>query len=523
MLRFAWLALVAGGLLRPVVANAHTTPAVQQGFAFCTLTDTGSAQAKIWASPIVPVTYAPSDPAGARRSLELASEFHAHVGTLGGAGNKNCVIQATQAEVAAIRAEQHAIWDKRMYFIKIGDWREVAWTPAPWNPAAAATQPAQVDKYFYCYETQTDVPDRSDSARTVASQVFAMPVPGDDPGAVYTQANAYAEEFKLTVSAHGLPAEGTICVSHDTRAEADKTSRDYRKMFGGFNTRFTEVAWVPSGRMPASAPATVPTTTAAATAQATTPPVAVGIRINAVTSELAQALGLPSTRGAWVVEVRAGGAAMKAGIKPMDVLLEIAGQSINVYSDVPTLVGQLRPGFQAPLRVWRERQLHELTLTIPTTAMAAAEVAGATPAVAAPAAGVAPDASTLAPDNGQYCTAFVMHSKSALMLRMPIREIPASQASNASMSDSLSQLVTAVMQANPDSRWITFPPVVCYDNSAVHAGETFCLSNTYKHFGGSQMAGQFCNPSKALIEKRWADMVKADGGNMRMFPWPAIP
>jgi hypothetical protein len=520
MLRFAWLALVAGSLL-PLAATAQTTSATQQGFAFCTVTDTGSAQAKIWASPIVPVAHASSDPGGFKRSLELASEFHTHVGTLGGAGDKQCIVQPSQAEVAASRQEQQAIWDKRVYFIKIGDWRDVAWAPAAWNPATAAAQPAQLTKYFYCYNTQTDVPDRSDLARTVASQVFAMPVPGDDPGAVYAQANAYAETFKQTIRAHGLPDEGTLCIPHDTQGEADKTSRDYRKRLGGFNTKFTEVPWMPTGQSAASTPAITVNAVIAAPAAAPTaaPAKGIGVRINRVGTELAQAVGLASPQGAWVVEVVEGGGAMKAGIKPMDVLLEIAGQAVNGPSDVPIILSRLQPGFQAPVRLWRERRMQTVTLTIPDQPAAATTASHSTPPGAAPETAVTDSA----PDGGQYCAAFVLHSKSALALRAPIWEIPASQTSNAAMVDSLSRLVAAIIQANSSTKWMTFPPIVCYDNSGVHTGETFCFSSTYKHFGGSQMAGQFCNPSKALIDKRWADMVKADGNNARLFSWPTNP
>lgn len=520
MLRSAWLALVASSLL-PLAATAQTSPATQQGFAFCTVTDTGSAQAKIWASPIVPVTYASSDPGGFKRSLELASEFHTHVGTLGGAGDKSCIVQPSQAEVAASRQEQQAIWDKRVYFIKIGDWRDVAWAPAAWNPATAAAQPAQLTKYFYCYNTQTDVPDRSDLARTVASQVFTMPVPGDDPGAVYTQATAYAEEFKQTVRAHGLPDEGTLCIPHDTQGEADKTSRDYRKRLGGFNTKFTEIPWMPTGKAAASTPATTGNAVIAApsTAPTAAPAKGIGVRINTVGAELAQAVGLASPQGAWVVEVVEGGGAMKAGIKPMDVLLEIAGQAVNTPGDVPIIIGRLRPGFQAPVRLWRERQMQTVTLTVPDQPVTA------TPASHSMSPSAAPEtaATDNAPDGGQYCAAFVLHSKSALVLRTPIWEIPASQTSNAAMSDSLSRLAATAIQANPGSKWMTFPPVLCYDNAATHAGETFCVSSTYKHFGGSQMAAQFCNRSKTLLEKRWAEMTRSDGPNVRNFPWPVTP
>ena len=156
MLRFAWLALVAGSLVC-VGAKAQTATAPPQGFGFCTVTDSSSAQVKIWASPVFPLTHAPSDPAGFQRSQELAGEFLAHVTTLGGRGSKSCVVLASQAEAATFREEQRANWDKRMYFIKVGDWREVAWTPAAWSPGTATAPPAELTRYFYCYQVDTDV------------------------------------------------------------------------------------------------------------------------------------------------------------------------------------------------------------------------------------------------------------------------------------------------------------------------------------------------------------------------------
>ena len=513
MLRFAWLALVAGSLLS-VPTKAETPPATPQGFGFCTVTDSNSAQAKIWASPVFPLTYAPSDPVGFQRSQELAGEFLAHVGTLGGSGTKSCVVLPTQGETATFREEQRAIWDKRVYFIKIGDWREVAWAPAPWSPATAATPPAELTRYFYCNHVDTDVPN--DLSHTVATTVFARQVPSGNPMAVYELAAAYTSQFKQQVRAHGLPEQGD-CTPFDTRAEAEYQQLQTYKHFKGFNMKFDEIAWTPDEVAIVAVPAAAPASTAPTKAVA--PATGLGIHINAVSAELAQALGLPSTQGAWVVEVADGSAAMEAGIKPMDVLVEIAGQAVTAYGDVPAIVGRLRPGFEAPVRVWREHRMLDLKVVV--AAQPPAQAAAAIPA--APASTAATTVvSDNAPDNGQYCTAFVTRTKEKLMLRMPIREFPFTQTDQAAMRVSLSGLVTAVIQAHP-MKWMAFPPVSCFDNLGVFAGETFCVSTNYKHFGGTQMAGQFCNRSKEMIDRRWADMVKADGGSARIFPWPVAP
>lgn len=509
------------GLLLPLSSAAQSPAGVSQGFVFCTVTDTSSAQAKIWASPVFELSHDPSDPAAPGRLNAVAAEFLQHITALGGTGTKECVSLPTHAEADALREQHRATWNKRMYMIKIGDWREVAWSPAARSPEAAAAAPAQITRYFYCYEVNTDVPD--DLSHTVATGVFARKVPGGNPTAVYEMAADYSTQFKQQVRAQGLPERGD-CTPFDTRAEAEYQQQQIFRHFKGFNMKFHEITWTPGDVAITPTTATVAPPTAAL--KTILPAQGLGMQLNAVNAELAKALGLPSTQGAWVLEVADGSAAMKAGIKSMDVLVEIAGQAVTAHGDVQAIINRMRPGFEAPVRVWRERRMHDLKVVVPpaqtpgqpTTAMAISPAPAATPVVAA----VAPVAADAAADNGQYCTAFVMHSKEPLMLRMPVWQVPAGQASQAAMSDSVSRLITAVIQAYP-AKWMAFPPVACHDNSGVFAGETFCVSNTYKHFGGSQMAALFCNRSKEMIDKRWADMVKADGDSARIFPWPVAP
>jgi hypothetical protein len=364
MLRNAvYLAVVFFAGLAPVAVRAQSPAPSQSGFAYCSVTDTGSVPARIWVSPVFALSY-PADVGGQlQRGNALAGAFLRHVGTLGGAGNKECALAAGRDDVQALREQQRALWSKRLFLMKVGSWRDVDWTPSAEDAIAQA--PAQRTGYFYCYATQVDIPDRSDRARTVASQVFAMPV-GADPMAVYTQSQAYAEAFKQVVRAHGQPEDGTMCTAYDTQGEADKASRDYRKLMGGFNTKFAEVPWRPSETALAARAAT-PTTPAAAPAA----PRLLGVRIVPVTAELVLAVGLPSPRGAWVVEVFDGGVAARAGIKPMDVLLEIAGQSVAGFEDVPRLIAAAAADVPVPVKLWRERRAQELSVVFPAGAASA--------------------------------------------------------------------------------------------------------------------------------------------------------
>ena len=233
------------------------------------------------------------------------------------------------------------------------------------EPGAAVAKAAVSNKYFYCYVTDVE----PDVRKTVASLVFEKPVRGDDPMAVYNQTDAYTEEFKRTaLPGHGVSDEGTMCVFKDTLAEAEKSRKEYRRLFSGFNLRFVDLPWIPSGTASPQPATPIVVATAVAT---DTPPAAqgrLGVAIDTVTDTLAQALGLQSARGAMVVQVIPGSAAEKAGLKPLDVVLEVAGQSVEKASDLPVIVARLRPGFKAPLQVWRERKMLELSVEIGSAA-----------------------------------------------------------------------------------------------------------------------------------------------------------
>lgn len=512
MTRFIVLALVAGSLL-PVAARTQTVPATQQGFAYCTITDTSSAQAKIWASTVFPLAYPGDDPGGFRRGYDVAGEFLAHVGTLGASGTKSCSVSATLGEAEVSRENDRATWSKRVYFIKIGDWRDVAWTPAPWKPGQATASAAPATRYFLCQATQTDIPDRSDRIRSVASGVFAMPVPGNDAlSAAFEQAKAYAAEFQSVVQAHGLPVQGD-CMPYDTREEAQYAYQQMLRLLKGFNQKYTEVAWTPTGKTIApanAAPVPASAATPAAANESKVPSLGL-FRVDPMTPALSESAGLPSPQG---VLVSAAGA--DSGFRQLDVLLEIAGQAVNAPGEIAGIVGRLRPGFQAPVRVWRERKVQDISIVIPQPTAAATTAAPSNPPTAPQASAPA----TLPAEQASYCTAFVTRSKPALNVRAPARKQASPDYSEAAAKATLSALVAAVQRANPDN-WHDLSRIECYDNSGVYAGEKFCSAATFKRFsGGMQMAGLFCNASRENIDKRWADMIKSDGGHAQVFPWP---
>ena len=509
MPRSAWLALVASVLL-PFTAHAQAMPATQQGFGFCTVTDNSSAQIKIWASPVFPLEFASDDHGASRRTIEVANEFLAHVGTLGGIGTKMCLVMPTQDEATAFREEQRAPWSKRMYFIKLGDWRDVAWTPAPLKPGAAAASDAPVTRYFLCQAMQTDLPDRSARSRTMASGVFAQPVPSDNPVAMYEQAKAYATQFQAIVQAHGLPVQGD-CTPYDSAGEAQYAYQQMKRLADGFNQEYTEVAWTPQAQAAPAATMGMPTPVAVAPKPGT-----LGVRIGPVTAELALGLGRTSTEGAWVVEVLDGGAAKAAGIRPMDVLLEIAGQMVTAPTDVSLIVSRLNPGFEAPVRIWRERKMQDISVVIPPSTANAGATPDATPPPSAPAVSVAP------PDGqGWYCTAAVSRSSPAMVARLPVRKQAGPAYSEAAARATLFSLIASVKQSHPGG-WHDLEKAQCYDNGMVFPGERFCVATSFKRFGGgTQVFGLYCNASRDMADKRWEDMKKSDGDHAQVLAWPS--
>lgn len=516
MRRLVALALVAGSLWW-VCARAQQVPPARQGYGFCTVTDSSRTPVVIWASPVFPLKIEADDPSGFLLGEEIAGEFLAQVGGLGGAGTKNCVVLGTQAEVLEFRAGQQAPWNQRTLFGKLGDWREVAWTPAP-RQARAATGDAPVTRYFQCWATQTRLPDRSALSRTVASGVFARPVPGGNASAKYDQATAYAAEFQAIVQAHGLPVQGT-CMPYDTAGEAQHAYQQTRQQTDGFNQKYTEVAWTP--KAPQSADA-VPLAAAAASVYGY--------------------CTVSQTRGdgkMWVSPLFS----VDASASPTAQAKDLAARFMT---HVGTLGGHGEPacwlyagqgraqaqhGRDVEHREWKSRtfatpgdwQDVDWTPNKATASAASATIAATSPAPArsdaAPAAAAAvPQAPAEA---GWHCTALVSRADPALAARFPVRKQASPAYSETAAKDTLFSLIASVKQSHPGG-WHALDKATCYDNGVVFPGEQFCVATGHNFFGGGiQLFGLFCNARRELAEQRWEEMKKKDGNHGQVLAWPA--
>jgi len=79
-----------------------------------------------------------------------------------------------------------------------------------------------------------------------------------------------------------------------------------------------------------------------------------GVRIQTVTPEIAESLGLPDEKGALIADVTADGPADVAGILPGDVVLRFNGRVVPSMRDLPRMVADSPVGDGAEVVVWRK-------------------------------------------------------------------------------------------------------------------------------------------------------------------------
>ncbi|NQW09324.1 MAG: DegQ family serine endoprotease [Alphaproteobacteria bacterium] len=79
-----------------------------------------------------------------------------------------------------------------------------------------------------------------------------------------------------------------------------------------------------------------------------------GVRIQQVTDEIAESLGLDTARGALVAEVTDGGPAKAAGIKAGDVIVSFDGKPVAEMRELPRIVAETKVGENVPVTVWRD-------------------------------------------------------------------------------------------------------------------------------------------------------------------------
>ena len=106
----------------------------------------------------------------------------------------------------------------------------------------------------------------------------------------------------------------------------------------------------------------------------------IGVQIQPVTDEIADSLGLKSTKGALVAEAQPSGPASAAGIKSGDVILGVDGQKVDGPRELARKIAGMGPDAKATLSFWhdgKEKTADVKLGTLPNTdKVAKAEVSG---------------------------------------------------------------------------------------------------------------------------------------------------
>ena len=89
-----------------------------------------------------------------------------------------------------------------------------------------------------------------------------------------------------------------------------------------------------------------------------------GVSIQEVTSELAEALGMEVPKGALISQIIADSPAENSGLKEEDVILFFDGEEIFYSADLPLTVGAIRPGSKVNAMVLRDGLKKTITVTV---------------------------------------------------------------------------------------------------------------------------------------------------------------
>jgi serine protease Do len=90
----------------------------------------------------------------------------------------------------------------------------------------------------------------------------------------------------------------------------------------------------------------------------------IGIQIQKVEEDYAEALGLPDASGALIVSVEEEGPAAAAGLSVGDVVLAVEGQSTDGPREVAKSIGGLIPGTQTTVTINRNGETLLVSVTI---------------------------------------------------------------------------------------------------------------------------------------------------------------
>jgi Do/DeqQ family serine protease len=89
----------------------------------------------------------------------------------------------------------------------------------------------------------------------------------------------------------------------------------------------------------------------------------IGVEPAELSPELMETFGVKAKRGVLITGVLQNGPAAQAGVRPGDVVMDVAGKSVGNVSELLTNVASLKPGTPAKFRVQRRDETVELNVT----------------------------------------------------------------------------------------------------------------------------------------------------------------
>jgi serine protease Do len=89
-----------------------------------------------------------------------------------------------------------------------------------------------------------------------------------------------------------------------------------------------------------------------------------GVKIQEVSEEVADSVGLPSTQGALVLEVSPGSPAAKVGIQTGDVITQYGGKDVTEMRFLPRMVAETPVNTAVPVTVWRKGKSQQYQITV---------------------------------------------------------------------------------------------------------------------------------------------------------------
>ncbi|MDE1993283.1 MAG: PDZ domain-containing protein, partial [Rhizobiaceae bacterium] len=89
-----------------------------------------------------------------------------------------------------------------------------------------------------------------------------------------------------------------------------------------------------------------------------------GVQIQSVTPDVADAVGLSKPEGALVAGVNDGTPAAEAGVKSGDIVTAVGNETVKTPKDLSRLVADLSPGDKKTLSVWRDGKNVDLNVTV---------------------------------------------------------------------------------------------------------------------------------------------------------------